>query len=357
METSLPPEQLSPAAWYGPEMAQRQDEWLTHLTAGDIAELEAAAWRWNSAQDSIATMTARDFPLPTLAPKLSNLRAELIGGRGFGLLRGLPRNRYSEREAGTIFYGLGCHLGYPRSQNAQGHLLGHVRDIGLNSTDPNVRIYQTHERQTFHTDSADVVGLLCLKAAKAGGTSLLVSSLAIFNEMRRQRPDLLQLLLQPIATDRRGEVPVGMKPFFLIPVFSYDQGYLSTIYQRQYIDSAQRFPEAPRLTTQHVEALDLFDELANSPRLNFSMNLEPGDMQFVYNHALLHDRTSFEDWPDEAEKRHLLRLWLAIPGDRPLPEIFASRFGSVEIGNRGGITVSHTKLHVPWTPSGKSEKE
>jgi len=330
-------------------MAQRQDEWLTLLTPADIAELEAAAKRWGESQKPIAAITAQDFPVPTLAPKLSKLRAELIDGRGFGLLRGLPCARYSEREAGTIFYGLGCHLGHARSQNAQGHLLGHVRDLGVSSKDPNVRIYQTSERQTFHTDSADVVGLLCLKTAKAGGLSLLVSASAIFNEMRKQRPDLLHLLLQPIATDRRGEVPEGMKPYFLVPVFNYHQGYLSVIYQRQYIDSAQRFPDAPRLTSQHVEALNMFDEFANSPRLNFSMTLEPGDMQFCYNHVLLHDRTGFEDWPDDAQKRHLLRLWLAIPGDRPLPDIFASRFGSIEIGSRGGIAVARTKLHVPWT--------
>jgi hypothetical protein len=337
MQPSLPPQQNNASAWYGPDMARRQNEWLIHLTTADIAELEEAARRWSATNKNDATMTAADFPLPTLAPRLLQLRAELIGGRGFALLRGLPSERYSEREAGTIFFGLGCHLGNPRSQNAQGQLLGHVRDLGLSSKDPSVRIYQTNERQTFHTDSADVVGLLCLKTARSGGASLLVSSLTIFNEMRLQRPDLLELLLQPIATDRRGEVPIGMKPYFLIPVFNYHQGHLSTIYQRQYIDSAQRFPDAPRLTSRHVEALNWFDELADSPRLNFSMNLQPGDMQFVYNHTLLHDRTAFEDWPDVAQKRHLLRLWLAIPGDRPLPEVFASRFGSVEVGNRGGI--------------------
>ena len=105
----------------------------------------------------------------------------------------------------------------PGRQNAQGHLLGHVRDLGVSSTDPNVRIYQTRERQTFHTDSADVVGLLCLKTAKLGGTSPLVSALSIFNEMRKQRPDLLHLLLQPIATDRRGEVPMDMQTVFPDP--------------------------------------------------------------------------------------------------------------------------------------------
>ena len=88
-----------------------------------------------------------------------------------------------------------------------GHVLGHVQDLGLDVADPNVRIYQTNERQTYHTDSCDIVGLLCLKTAQSGGLSALVSSTTIFNEMRRRRPDLLKLLFQPLATDRRGEVP------------------------------------------------------------------------------------------------------------------------------------------------------
>ena len=82
----------------------------------------------------------------------------------------------------------------------------------MSSSDPNVRIYQTNERQGYHTDSCDIVGLLCLQTAKAGGLSSLVSSVTIFNEMRRQRPDLLSRLFEPIATDRRGEVPEGKSP-------------------------------------------------------------------------------------------------------------------------------------------------
>ena len=265
------------------------------------------------------------------------LRHELIQGRGFGVLRGLPVAGYTEAQSQAIFCGVGSYLGGARSQNAQRHLLGHVRDLGVSSSDPSVRVYQTSERQTFHTDSADVVGLLCLKNAMSGGDSLLVSSSAIFNAMRQECPELLSLLMQPIATDRRGEVPAGEAPYFLIPVFSYFEEFLTAIYQRQYIDSAQRFSDAPRLTENHVQALDRFDQLANSPELHFSMRLAPGDMQFVYNHALLHDRTAFEDWPEPQRKRHLLRLWLTVPGDRPLPDCFASRYGTVEIGNRGGV--------------------
>jgi hypothetical protein len=341
MEFTLPPAQQNEATWYGPDWVSRECECLSVLSASEIAELEAAAERWEKshASGSIESIVADNFTLPTLALKLLTLREELIHGRGFALLRALPVKNYTEREASIIFCGLGSHLGKAMPQNAKGDLLGHVRDLGMTSKDANVRVYQTNERQTFHTDSSDVVGLLCLQTAKSGGLSQLVSSSTIFNEMREHRPDLLKLLMGPIATDRRGEIPHGWLPYYLIPVFNYYEGYLTCIYQRQYIDSAQRFPDAPRLTPQHIEALNLFDALANDPKLNLSMKLEVGDLQFVYNHALLHDRTGFEDWPDPAQKRHLLRLWLSIPGDRPLPEIFASKFGSVEIGNRGGIIV------------------
>jgi hypothetical protein len=337
-ESILPPEQTNASTWYGPYWLTRDQEWIATFSPDEIAELESAAERWDASHKTgnIEAIVIREFDLLTLAPKLLELRKELIHGRGFALLRGLPTQNYTEREAAIIFCGVGSHLGLSVPQNAQGHLLGHVRDLGLASKDPNVRVYQTNERQTFHTDSTDVVGLLCLNTAKAGGLSQLVSSSTIFNEMRKSRPDLLRLLMGSIATDRRGETPRGMLPYYLIPVFSYYKGFLTCIYQRQYIDSAQRFPDAPRLTPAHVEALYMFDELANDPKLNFSMELQEGDMQFVYNHTLLHDRTGFEDWPDAAMKRHLLRLWLSVPGDRPLPEIFAQKFGSVEIGNRGG---------------------
>ena len=347
MSFELPPEQTGAAAWYGPEIAKR-DDWMMPLSAADVAEIEAATQALVARDADIAVLKPQDFPLPTLAARLrARVDEEVLNGRGFLLLRGLPVERWSMRESATAFFGLGAHMGSARSQNGKGHVLGHVQDLGMDVNDPNVRIYQTHERQTYHTDSCDIVGLLCLKTAKSGGLSALVSSTTIFNEMRRRRPDLLKLLFQPIATDRRGEVPEGQKPFFEIPVFNWHQGYLTAIYQRQYIDSAQRFPEAPRHTPELVEALDMFDSLANDPALNTFMEFKPGDVQLVHNHTMLHDRTGFEDWPEPERRRHLLRLWLAAERARPLPEIFAQRYGTVTIGDRGGIIVRGTRLQAP----------
>ncbi len=298
---------------------EKRDDWIVLLDDYDIEEIDIAIAPFVAQQADIAGIARTDFPLPRLAPKLAAVSRELLGGCGFAVLRGLPVERYDMRQAATAFFGIGTHLGNARSQNAKGHVLGHVKDLGLDVKDPNVRIYQTHERQTYHTDSSDIVGLLCLKTAKSGGLSALVSSSTIFNEMRRRRPDLLKLLFEPIATD-----------------------------QRQYIDSAQRFPEVPRLTAKHVEALDMFDALANDPALNMHMEFKPGDLQFVHNHTLLHDRTGFQDWAEPDKRRHLLRLWLAAPGARPLPPVFAQRYGQVDIGDRGGIILpSTTSMNAP----------
>jgi Taurine catabolism dioxygenase TauD, TfdA family len=260
----------------------------------------------------------------------------------------LPVERWGRKLSAVAFLGLGLHWGGLRSQNRLGHLLGHVKDMGLSSRDPNVRIYQTSERQNYHTDSCDVVALLCLQPARSGGLSSLVSSVTIFNEMRKRRPDLARLLFEPIETDRRGEVAPGQRPFFRIPVFNWHADSLSAIYQRAYIESARRFSDVPPLTPEQIEALDLFDALANDPKLHFRMEFRAGDMQFVHNHTLLHDRTAFEDWPEPDRKRHLLRLWLAPPNARPLPTAFAERYGSLTPGQRGGIVVPGMHYTIPW---------
>jgi hypothetical protein len=339
----LAPRLEGPGAWYGPALAARGG-WIEPLSPAELDELASTAEPWLARVErdarALNELTPEDFPLPTLAARVARVTEELLRGRGFALLRGLPVARWGARLCAVAFYGLGVQIGRPRTQNAQGHLLGHVRDLGLRSSDPNVRIYQTHERQTFHTDSADVVGLLCLQTAKSGGLSALVSSVTLYNELRARRPDLAHRLFAPFATDRRGEVPPGARPYFTIPIFSWYAEALSAIYQRQYIDSAQRFVDAPRLTPTDIEALDLLDALTDDPALHLTMTLERGDLQFVHNHTLLHDRTAFEDYPEPERRRYLLRLWLAPDGARPLPPVFAQRYGSVIAGARGGVALT-----------------
>ncbi len=346
----IPPPLDGPSVWYGPDKTN-SSEWLHKLNPDEIGEVERAMRPLAEAKADIAQITKADFHLPLLGDRLTRIRDEVVEGRGFALLRGLPVETWSIREAATAYFGIGRYFGNAVSQNAKGHVLGHVRDLGRDAVqDPTSRIYQTRERQTFHTDYCDVVALLCLKTAKSGGASALVSSMTIYNEMLKRRPDLVPLLFDHLYTDRRGEIPEGEKPWHEVPVFNWHKGHLSALYVRRYIESARRIPEVPPLSERQLEALDLFDELANDPAINLQMEFRPGDMQWVHNHTMLHDRTAYVDWPEPEKKRHLLRLWLAAPNARPLPKAYAPLYGSVEIGNRGGIVVKGSRLNAPLEP-------
>jgi len=340
-----------PSAWIGADLRQRPGDWIYTLSAGEVAEIEAAVASVQARGLDIADLTRAEFPLPQFGATLDGLRHEVLNGRGFILVRGWPVLDKPIEQNAIAYCGIGSYFGAMRSQNAAGHLLGHVRDVGAPPADkvPTVRAYQTAERQMFHTDGADIVGLLCLRTSKSGGLSSLVSSMSIYNRMATERPDLLSRLMAPIPFDRRGEIPAGMLGWFAVPLILDHDGLVTIHYSRRNINSSQRHLDAPRLTDEDYAALDLFDTLANDADLRLDMALEPGDMQFLHNHTILHDRTSFEDWPEEHRKRHLLRLWLAPPDARPLDPRMAERFGSVTIGDRGGIFVPGSRLHAPLT--------
>ena len=314
-----------PSVWTGPEMARR-DDWLVHLDDDDVAELEAALAHARSRGIGIPQLTRKDFPLPRLASKLAGVLRELEQGRGFALIRGLDAERYSKADTALIYWGVGAHFGPAFAQNAQGEMLGHVRDLGADwRSDMKARGYQTRLRLPFHNDSTDLVGLLCLRRAKSGGDSLIVSSTAVHNTVLERRPDLAQVLYQPWCVDRRGEESAGQKPWYVTPCFNRHEGRMFIRYNRTFIESAQRFAEVPRLTPLQIEALDMMDALCADPSLCLAMPFAPGDMQFICNYTVLHSRGEYEDYAEPDRKRHLLRLWLRSPGFASLPPAFADR--------------------------------
>jgi hypothetical protein len=336
-----------PGVWYGRDLAARGD-WIRSFSEAELAEIQAAIQGFRKKGLPYEALSPASFPLPAFGRVLKEILAELLDGRSFILLRGLPVERMSREEQVIAYLGMGSWLGSFRSQNAKGHLLGHVKDLGLDIGDPRVRYYQTNRRLEYHTDSVDIVGLLCLKTAKAGGESYLASSMTVFNEVLARRPDLVPALFEPYPTDRRGEVPEGMRPWFDIPIYHWHAERLTCIYVRQYIESAQKlFSGARRLTREQREAMDLIDDLCNDPAIHLAMDFRPGDIQLLHNHQILHSRGDFENWPEPERHRHLLRLWVSPPEARPLPEVFAPRYGSVQPGARGGIVVKGTTFQVP----------
>ncbi|MEM7250355.1 MAG: TauD/TfdA family dioxygenase [Pseudomonadota bacterium] len=349
---TLPPElphaYREPAAWTGAEMRAR-DDWRYRFSQEDIVELDAAYEQ--VASMPIETIDTTNFHLPRLGRKLLQIRDDVVLGRGFALLQGLPIADYSLEKSAALYWGIGRYVGNPVTQNAQGHLLGHVIDLNYDPDDVNVRTYQTNERQYYHADSCDIVGLLCIRPAMEGGLSSIVSSVTLYNEVMARDPQVAATLSSPIAIDRRGEVPPGEKPYFMMPVFNHFAGSVSSYYSRRYAESAQRFDDAPRLIDLHIRGFDLLDELVEDPDLHLQMAFHPGDIQLLHNHTILHDRTGFTDWPERERRRHLLRLWLCPPNGRPLPALYAARWGSIEVGSRGGIQVRGATRHVSLSPT------
>ena len=221
----LPDAVQGASALYRPTLAD-DDRWVYRFNADELSELESAIDSATVSGRPMLEVTSAEFALPTLAPTFATLRREVLSGCGVVLLRGLPVLRWPVERTAMALWGIGAHLGNARSQNADGHLLGHVRDMGLTTADPNVRIYQTRERQQYHTDTCDIVALLCLQTAARGGLSAIVSSMTIYNELRRREPELAALLFDAFPTDRRGEIPAGEKPYYMIPVYHYYHGNL-----------------------------------------------------------------------------------------------------------------------------------
>lgn len=338
---------VDPAAWTKADLA-RDQTWIHELTPAEIADLDRAVASVETRGLALLDLKRTDFALPVLGATLDKLRSEVIEGRGLTLIRGVPVHRYSRLQSGIAYFGLGTWFGEPVSQNAKGHLLGHVKDLGDKSfDDPKNRGYQTHDKLPFHSDSCDVVGLLCLHPSQSGGESTVVSTVTIYNEMLRRRPDLVAELTQPIWRDRRGEIPEGAQPYYQMPVFSFEQGYFTCNWQGGYIRSAQRFEELPRHSPLLTEALDTFAAMARE--MCAAMDFRQGDIQLLHNHVTIHSRTEFVDFPEPGKKRHLLRLWLATPGGRPLSSAFMNRYGRAMLGKRpaGGVLVPNMTLKAP----------
>ena len=338
-------------AWRGEEMA-RSTRWVRRLDAAAIAEIDTALDTARSAGVPWHETTRERFPLPGLIVTLAEVARELEDGCGLVTLRGLPVERYTADELRQIWFGLGSHLGHPVFQNRHGELMREIRDEGQavgerygqipSASGGPGNVLSSYARTLsngplrFHTDRCDVVGLLCVRQARAGGISKLASSVAVHNEMIRRRPDLAALLYQDVYRSRFGEEASHHDVVYPLPVFGARDGKFTSHYSLTFIEVAQMVPGVPPLTAGQREAIELLMALADE--LSFAMRFEPGDMQLVNNHVIYHARTAFEDDAGNGHVRLLYRIWLSMPNSRALPPGHEVLWGSIDAGAlRGGI--------------------
>lgn len=314
----------------------RRGDWLAHLTEDDLAELRAAL---EATRDRpMELIEAADFPLPGLGPKLAKIQRDLEEGSGAVMLRGFPVREYSEDEARRIFWGLGRHLGTPVSQSAEGERLFAVRDAGFADNDPRTRGPNSKKKLSFHTDRCDVIGFLCWRQARSGGENEVVSSLSVYHEILRRRPDLLRVLCEPFVYQRHTVDGGNERAFCRQPIFAFCEGHFACAFLRVLIDRADADPNLPSLSPEQREAMDFLEEVAGDPALHVRFRQDPGDLLFLNNWVTLHRRTAFEDHEDPAKRRCLFRLWLSVPNSRPLDSQFAENYGATEAGAiRGGM--------------------
>lgn len=298
-----------PSVWRAADMSDPA-AWTIQLTAEQRRDIVTEATLAAGNGRTVTTLTRDDMPLVSLRPVVDAAIAALGNGRGFVLLRGFPIDELDPATTELAYVSLGLHLGTPVGQDAKASVLGHVRDERVPRTGPHIRLYQTHQRQDFHTDGADIVGLLCLHRAVSGGESRLASTHAVYNHILETRPDLLEVLYQPFAWDRNDEQAPGDPPYFLLPAIHDNDGTPRVFYIGWYIRDAQRHADAPRLTAEQLDAMELLEQTANDPAFYVEMDFQPGDVQLIANWSILHAREAYEDADDPAERRHLLRLWL-----------------------------------------------
>ena len=323
------PEVLETACEWAAAQVADPALWTERLSPAEVDELEAAVAHAQGVSDNFLAIGKAEFPLPTLGPRLKDIERELIDGRGFVLIRGLPRERWTNDQMSLAYWGVGMHLGKPWPQNAKGHLLGDVTDHGKAANDPTSRGNEIGlVGLDFHCDGSDLVGLMCLQTGVSGGLSAVCNSVALHNRLVRERPDLAAELYKPQPFDYRGEQAPGKPGWYLMPVFSRLGGRLFTRLIRPYILASQRHADAPRLTPRAIEALTWMQDMAEGGEHSVIMDFQPGDMQFINNFHVLHGRTAYEDDRAAGKIRHLKRLWLETEALKDRPSQFVNRMGT-----------------------------
>lgn len=307
-----------PTVWRAADYEGCEDDWAKVLTPAQVAELQSATATFEASGRPFKEMDKVDFPLPGLSQLLDEILHQLEGGPGFALLRGVPVEGWTEAECRIAYWGMGLHLGYPEAQDAKKRRLHDVRDTGMQfGENRTVRYFQTNQEIVFHNDGADMFALLCVRSARRGGETSVVSVATLFNEILSRRPDLAMVLQQDFHWDTRGQRLDGAR-VQVIPIYTWHGGHLSAMY-KPYIRTAQDFPEVPRLTAAQIEAMELLEEVAREPGMALRFDLQLGDVLMANNYATFHARAEFKDDEDPAKRRHLMRLWLTIPNGRPLP--------------------------------------
>lgn len=342
------------SVWDGKALEANED-WIDTFSREEGSLLLSALDSTKARGLALQAIRRDDFDIPQLRTRFRRMAEELESGRGFLLIRGLSLDGLSVDDCKKLFWGIGMQIGVPMAQNKKMEFLTEVKDVGEKLGEASSRAYRAPGPLRFHTDQADILGLMCINEPISGGLSRVVSSGKIHNEILARRPDLLDVLYRTYPISRQSEQPPGAAPWYERPLYDWREGHFTSYYTKTYIESAQRLEGVAPITPAQQEALDLVADLAEQYELQ--NELRRGDIEFFNCHVTYHSRTSFQDHSDPVLKRTLLRLWLSTPISRPLPRNLEFLWGSVAAGDiRGGIehATGQRSAFASWADAGWS---
>lgn len=333
----------APAAWQVAELEADRESWVFSLDDAARRHLSETVKAAYVPDRPLFDYTPDDFDLGPARATIAAAVKEAYQGRGIALLRGLPREGVSEKEFELMNWAIGLHVGVARPQGRASQYISAVRDIGMDYRSSSGRGYSSNAKLDFHSDGCDVVSLCCYNKAKAGGQSMVSSSLTARRVMIAERPDLAEVAHNELyCFSRQNEQAQDEAPYYAQPLFDFADGRVFGKWNRNRVEYAQKLEGVPPLTAMQREAVDLLDDILRRPEVMFTMWLEPGDLQLLNNHVMLHSRTDYVDFDAPERKRLLSRLWLAIPDSWWLPESWGPYFRAIEPNTvRGGIWGHH----------------
>jgi hypothetical protein len=319
--------------WLGAELDREALYW--GFTPAHLAAIDELMARVEKAGLPFHEIRRQHFSHPALDDDLAALLAHIKNGPGLAIMRGFPVDTYDPERMQYVYWGVGAHFGHGCSQSADGDYLGYVTNVEKAS-----RGYTTSRELHLHTDSAEIVGLLCVRDAKEGGLSLYASSLKMHEIIAREHPEYLPVLERGFRCDRRGEEAPEDEPVtpYRVPVFSTEGGLLSCRYVRGVIDKGAE-AAGEKLTDLEKAALACFDQVAQREDVRFEVMLRPGEASVINNYEILHARTGFVDWEEPEKKRLLYRLWLEGEPPRPMRRevhLYQNRSGRMGVDPQPG---------------------
>lgn len=331
---------ISPAHWTVADV-EKDRGWIYSLSPQEGADLIATVRAAGPADRPILSWRREDFDLRSAVPTLAAAFREVRDGRGMALVKNLPRDGVTPDEFRLMTWAIGLHFGVARPQNKASDYITEVKNAGMSYRSPTGRGYNSNAELDFHVDGSDVVLLSCYNQAPVGGMSMCASAATAYDIVKAERPDYAAALQSDYTFSRNGEQSDGEAPWYPAPICTEENGRVFCKWNRNRIINAQKLDGATPLTTLQQEAMEYFDQVLRRPENMFCMNLEPGDLQILCNQTMLHSRTSFEDHTDDAKKRTLYRLWLALPDSRRLPRSWEVFYGTIEPGAVRGVMKGH----------------